>query len=139
MTKQIVHLAVVVLLAGATVTAQEPEELAQTAAEAWLKIADSGNYGSSWDEAASMFKSGVPKEGWIAALSKARSPQGALNSRTLVSRRTTLTLPGAPAGTYVVVRFAAAFEHSPKMAETVILVLDADRGWRIVGYTVTPG
>jgi hypothetical protein len=135
------RMAAVMLLVGTTLAAQAPDDAAQAAAqaaaEAWLKIVDAGNYGSSWDEAASMFKSGVPKEGWTAAVAKARSPQGGLTSRTLVSRNATVTLPGAPAGSYVVVRYAAVFENSPRMAETVILVLDAERGWRVVGYTVT--
>jgi hypothetical protein len=39
---------------------------------------------------------------------------------------------------YVVVRFTTAFEKSPAV-ETVTLMLDGDRGWRVVGYFVRPG
>ena len=134
----IANLAIVMLLAGASLAAQSPEGEAQAAAEAWVKIVDAGNYGSSWDDAATAFKGVMAKERWTEAVARARAPFGSVVSRTLASKEATDQLPGAPAGKYIVVRFTTGFEKSPA-TETVTLMLDGDRGWRVVGYFVRPG
>jgi hypothetical protein len=129
--------AIVMLLVGAPLTAQAPEDAAQAAAESWLRIVDAGNYGSSWDEAATGFKATVTKERWTEAVARARAPFGGLTSRKVAARQATDNPPGAPAGKYVVVQFTTALEKSPAV-ETVTLMLDGDRGWRIVAYFIKP-
>jgi len=52
-------------------------------------------------------------------------------------RQATDQFPGAPAGNYVVLQFTTAFEKRPA-TETVTLMLDCDRGWRLAGYFVKP-
>ena len=130
--------AIVMLLACAAVRAQAPDDAAQAAAESWLKIVDTGNYGSSYEETATVFKSAMPREKWTAALAGARAPLGGLTSRTLVSREGSEQLPGAPPGKYFTIRFTSAFANAPKASETVMLMLDGDRGWRVVGFTIRP-
>lgn len=103
--------AIVMLLVSAPLTAQAPEDTAQAAAESWLKIVDAGNYGSSWKEAATGFKSAVTQARWTEAVAGARAPFGALTSRKVASRPATDNLPGAPAGKYVVVQFTTALER----------------------------
>jgi hypothetical protein len=136
----VAYWAMILLLAGASTAAQTPEDAAQAAAGSWVKIVDAGNYGSSWEEAATVFKSAVTSEQWTAAASGARGPLGSLVSRTLASRTVTdQPPPGAPAGNYAIIRYTTAFANVPTVNEMVVLILDGDRGWRVAGYTVRPG
>lgn len=131
--------AIVMLLAGPSLTQQGPEDAAQAIGESWLKIVDAGNYGESWDEAATVFKGAVTKEQWAGAASGARAPLGNLVSRTLASRQITdQPPPGAPAGKYAILRYTTAFANAAATNELVVLILDGDRGWRVGGYTVRP-
>ncbi|MDP2320213.1 MAG: DUF4019 domain-containing protein [Acidobacteriota bacterium] len=132
--------AIVMLLAGPALTAQAPEDAAQAVAESWVKLVDAVDYGASWDEAATVFKNAVTKEQWTAAATGARAPLGSVASRTLASRQITdQPPPGAPAGTYAIIRYTTTFANVPTVNELVILILDGDRGWRVAGYTVRPG
>ena len=133
------RLAIVMLLAGTTLAAQTTEDAAQAIGESWVKIVDAGNYGQSWDEAATLFKTAVTKEQWTSAAAGARGPLGSLTSRTLASRQITdQPPPGAPAGKYAILRYTSAFANAPAVNEMVVLILDGDRGWRVGGYTVRP-
>ena len=53
----VARLAIVILLAGTTLAAQATEDAAQAVGESWVKIVDAGNYGESWDEAATVLAS----------------------------------------------------------------------------------
>lgn len=130
--------AIVMLLACAAVRAHAPDDAAQAAAESWLRIVDTGNYGLSYEETATVFKRVMPGEKWTAALAGARAPLGGLTSRTLVSREGSDQRPGAPPGKYFTIRFTSAFANAPKASETIMLMLDDDRGWRVVGFTIRP-
>jgi CheY-like chemotaxis protein len=57
---------------------QKPEVLAQTSAEAWLALTDSGKYGESWDQAASTFKGAVSRDQWVSQLTES-PPRSAMN------------------------------------------------------------
>jgi len=134
------RLAITLVLVGAPLAAQTPEDAAQAVAESWVKLVDAVDYGASWDEAATVFKSAVTKEQWTSAATGARGPLGSLASRTLASRQVTdQPPPGAPAGTYAIIRYTTTFANVPAVNELVILILDGDRGWRVAGYTVRPG
>lgn len=109
---------------------------ARVSADSWLALVDKQNYAGSWDEAASGFKALVTKERWQAAVSTAREPLGSVKSRTLKSATATTTLPGAPAGEYVVFQFDTAFEQRPTAAETLTTGREKDGTWRVVGYFV---
>ncbi len=93
------------VVAGAS-WAQEPEDAAQTAAEA---LVDNEQYEESWEQAAELFKSAVTKEQWQQAASGVRKPLGPLVSRKLKSRQYTEQLPGAPDGQYVLIQFDSVF------------------------------
>lgn len=109
---------------------------AQAAAKSWLALVDSGKYGASWDAASSLFRAAVTKDGWANACGKVRTPLGALKSRTLRNATYTTSLPGAPAGEYVVIQFDAQYEKAPSAVETVTPMLDKDGAWRVSGYYI---
>jgi hypothetical protein len=117
-------------------TQQKPEQLAQQGAESWLSLVDSGKYAASWDEAALMFKAAVTKDQWQSALDQVRTPQGKVVSRKLNSTTYTKTLPNAPEGEYVVIKYDTNFEHKQGAVETIVPMLDKDGKWRVSGYFI---
>ena len=90
---------------GVASWAQEDKtKAAESAAEAWLKVVDAGNYGQSWEDASSSFKAAISKKDWEQRLKGVRDPLGAVNSRKLKGAKYTTQLPGAPDGEYVVIQ-----------------------------------
>jgi ABC-type molybdate transport system substrate-binding protein len=124
------------LLCAFTLAQAKPEQVAQTSAESWLALTDSGKYAESWDTAAQLFKSAVTKDQWQAMLHAARDPLGKVLSRTLKSASYTKTLPGAPDGQYVVIQYETRFEHKQSAVETITPMLDKDGEWRVSGYYI---
>lgn len=131
-----VGIAALLLLTTSVRAADKPEDLAQTAAESWLKLIDAGDAAGSWTQAAKVFKGAVTKEQWTQALSGARSPLGKVLSRKLTVRQYTEKVPGAPDGKYVVIQYASAFEKKASAVETITPMLDPDGVWRVSGYFI---
>jgi hypothetical protein len=109
---------------------------AQTAVESWLALIDANSYGASWDEAAAFFKAAVTQDKWQAAVTGARTPLGALKTRTLKSATATTTLPGAPDGNYVVFQYNTSFDQKQAAVETATVIKESDGTWRVVGYFI---
>jgi len=107
---------------------------AKSAAEAWLKMVDSGNYAQSWDAAANVMKTTVAKEQWQQILNANRAPLGSLISRKLISTEYKQELPGAPAGQYFVLQYQSDFAHKSSVIETAAPMLDQDGNWRVSLY-----
>jgi hypothetical protein len=118
--------------------ADEKDEVlkAQRAATAWLALTDGGKYSESWDAAAALFKAAITKPDWEKALQSARSPLGALKSRQVKSATFARSLPGAPAGEYVVIQFDAQFENKAAAIETITPMREKDGSWRVSGYYI---
>jgi opacity protein-like surface antigen len=116
--------------------ADTPEDLAQSAAESWLKLTDAGDAGASWDQAARFFKAAVTREQWTQALAGVRPPLGKVVSRKVMSRRYSEKAPGAPDGKYVTIRYETVFANKASAVETVTPMLDADGIWRVSGYFI---
>ncbi len=115
---------------------QKPEELAQKSAEAWLALADNGKYAEAWDEAAQFFKNAITKDKWVSAMQSVRAPLGSPISRKLTSAQYTKTVPGAPDGQYVILKYATSFENKKDSVETVTPMLDKDGKWHVAGYYI---
>lgn len=122
--------------AGPVRAAEKPEDLAQTAAESWLKLIDAGDWASSWEQAAELFKGVVTKEQWVQALTGVSPPLGKVVSRKLKSRQYSEKLPGAPDGKYVVIQYETVFEKKASAVETITPMLDPDGIWRVSGYLI---
>lgn len=117
--------------------AQESEKKeAESAAQVWLTLVDNGDFGASWDSAATAFKSAVSKEAWEKALNGSRGQFGRLVSRKLKSATYSTTLPGAPDGKYVVIQFDTSFQNKSSAIETVTPMLDKDGRWHVSGYYI---
>jgi hypothetical protein len=106
------------------------------AAERWLALADAGKGADSWRQGAATFRQALTEEQWIATLQAVRAPYGAFKSRKLAHARYSATLPGAPAGEYVVVQFESVFAGRAGVTETVTPMREADGSWRVAGYFI---
>jgi hypothetical protein len=126
----------VLALVPAVVLAGEAEDQAVKAADEWLALVDQGEYGESWQEAATLFKSAVTVEQWEQALNASRRPLGDLKSRELKGAEYMTSLPGAPDGEYVVIQFDTSFTNKKVAVETVTPMKDEDGIWRVSGYYV---
>ena len=106
-------------------------------ADLWLELVDSERYQAAWQTASKMFRSRISREDWAKAVSGVRAPLGDLVQRKLFHHRATRTMPGAPDGAYLVLRYKTAFVHKAAAIETVTLVqTPKDGSWRVVGYVV---
>ena len=109
---------------------------AMRVAEAWLATVDSGRYGESWDAASDLFKGTIPRLRWETSVQGMRESLGGVVGRKLRSATYFTTLPGAPAGEYVVIEYNTQFERRPLTVETVTPMLEKDGAWRVSGYVV---
>ena len=137
--KKLLFGGMVVVLAGLLTglsAAGKPEEAAESSAREWLALVDSGNYAASWKEASQLFKANVSQEQWEKMMRANRVPLGAVQSRKLLSAIYATSLPGAPDGEYVVIKYDSSFEHKKTAVETVTPMLDKDGHWRVSGYFI---
>jgi opacity protein-like surface antigen len=139
--KRLISIAMLaVLLSSLAFTQDETAKKkdAQTAAESWLALVDAGNYGQSWEEASSFFKSKVSRADWEKMLEQVRTPLGKSDSRTLAGAVYQTSLPKAPDGEYVVLQFKTNFANTGAAIETITPMLDKDGKWRVSGYFIKP-
>ena len=66
----------------------------------------------------------------------AREPLGKVESRKLVNAQLARTLPGAPDGEYMVLRYETVFEKKKEAFETVTPMKEKDGSWKIAGYFI---
>jgi len=127
---------VALLTLNTQVQAANDTSQAEAAADQWLALIDSGKYGDSWDQAATVFKAALPREQWVSAMQSMRTQLGKTNARSRTTSNYTTTLPGAPAGEYVVIQFQSDFAKKNGALETVTPMKDDNGAWKISGYFI---
>jgi len=110
-------------------------ELAAREALKWLEHVDRGRYGMSWEEASPLFHQQVTKRRWVEAVSAAREPFGEVRSRELTRAVYRTSIPGAPDGEYLILRFSTSFEQKHDAVETVTQ-MHVDKHWLVSGYFI---
>lgn len=111
------------------------EIAAQAAGEKWLGLLDRGEYGTAWDQCAQLFRQRVTREQWIDSLPSTRGAFGAMKSRKVDVAGYKTSLPGAPDGQYVTVRYRTHFEKKDDAEELLTLAFE-DGVWRPTGYFI---
>lgn len=106
------------------------------AANLWMSLINEGKYGESWDQASNFFKKAVLKADWEKSLNDILPAYGKLISREVLSATFKNSLPGAPDGEYVVIKYKTMFEKKAKSIETVTPMKDTDGIWRVTGYFI---
>lgn len=118
-----------------TVNEKDPDvALAKKAALEWLALADAGKFEETWEEAASSFQKAQTKAAWAKGLGGARPTMGKLITRTYLNHEIRTALPNLPPGKYITVRFNSVFEKHKDGAESVTLIKDGTRGFRMMSY-----
>ncbi|MCV2360332.1 DUF4019 domain-containing protein [Paucibacter sp. TC2R-5] len=115
---------------------QEAQAQAKLAATQWLALADAGQFGDTWDQAAAPIQALISKPKWVSVLQAVRTPLGSVQTRQLKSADFTKTLPGAPDGAYVVIRFETQFANKASAVETLTPMKGEDGAWRVSGYFI---
>jgi thioredoxin-like negative regulator of GroEL/predicted Ser/Thr protein kinase len=124
--------AVAYLIAPRGITNNAAVEPAQT----WLRDIDNGNYAQSWTNAAAYFQQAITSEKLAESLQQVRKPLGPLVSRKVKSAQELTSLPGAPDGRYIVMRFETSFANKKSAVETVTFMLEKDGKWKAAGYFI---
>ena len=121
--------------AAPAATDSDPDvALAKKAALDWLALVDAGKFEATWDEAAASFQKAQARADWAKGLGGARPTMGKLVTRTLLNHEIRKDLPNLPPGKYITVRFTTVFEKHAKGSESVTLVKDGARGFRMMSY-----
>jgi Protein of unknown function (DUF4019) len=139
--KRALSMMALALLLSPAVFAQDvaaKREIAEKAARSWLALVDRDDYGSSWQEASSFFRSKVSQADWEKALQQVRLPLGAAGNRTRMGSMYQTDVPNAPKGEYVVLQYKTEMASGGSVIETVTPMLDKDGKWRVSGYFVKP-
>jgi hypothetical protein len=123
------------LLAGCdSATLAQHEQAGRHAAEAWLEQLDSGHYGEAWEMADPLFRAVVTKETWEAQHANLQAQLGTTANRELIVAKYTSSLPGVPAGEYVIVQFRFGLPRGGGF-ETLAMRRDGDQ-WRVHRYHI---
>ena len=100
-------------------------------ARRWLALLDERRWSESYQGTGTSFRKLNTEQVWAAASEQARTPLGAMVSRTFLSQE---NLPAPPAG-YEVVKFRTRFANKAEAIETVTLDRE-EGGWRVVGVLI---
>ena len=130
-------LALALLLSSPVHAAQSSQAgAAHKAALAWLELVDKGDYLASWKESGAYFQSAMAAHKWSELINNVRMPLGNVTSRKLIKAQARQTMPGAPDGEYFMLIFKSSFTSKQSAVETVTVINEAKRGWRVVGYFI---
>jgi|GEM_PF-1079640 len=105
-------------------------------AQKYLKLIDAGKYDESWEASAALVRQVITKAQWNQQIKPIRSAMGEMVSRTVKSAVYATSLPGAPDGQYVVIKFETVLKNKKQNVETVTPMKEADGKWRVAGYYI---
>lgn len=106
------------------------------AATRWLALMDAGKSAEAWDAGAPVLQGAVTRATWGDVGKTVRAPLGAVASRKQTSSVFTRSLPGAPEGEYVVIRYATDFANRTGLTETVVPMRQPDGSWKVTTYLI---
>jgi len=128
--------AVILLGVGGAGAQEEATSAARAGAKEWLALLDENEYDKAWQAAGTLLQAAVTREEWSAKMSVTLGPLGRADTRAARSSEYSTTMPGAPDGDWVVVKFDTTFEKKQKALETVIMRKESDGTWRVSGYFI---
>jgi len=124
----------VFLFAGSASSQSEHPSVA--AAEAFLEQLDNGAFAQAWEEASSLFRKRVTKQQWLDDIVHLRSEYGQNGQRKLQFMKVLEELSEAPEQTFLYLLFRSEFSVQGSVAESVTMMIDEDRRWRVAGYDI---
>lgn len=114
----------------------DPEKInrATVAAMDFLEIVDQGDYEAARKESATLLKGRVTLDDWIEYLSKLHNTLGPVLDRKLETASYSTTAKDSPDGEYVILTFTSQFKRKVGITETIVVMVDKNRGWRVAAY-----
>jgi hypothetical protein len=104
-------------------------------AKQWLTLIDDQNYAEAYKQMGAVARGKASEQDFAAKKGGARTPLGAMSSRTLKDINVAKTLPGMRDGQYTIVRYDSAFAHKAAAVESV--TLESENGaWSVVSYSI---
>lgn len=103
----------------------------------FFELVDTGKYQESWESCSTYLKTEVAKEEWVKRLSAVRSVAGELIDRKQKDYTYTNNVgEGIPVGEYMVFHFDSKFKNKNHLTETVTVMLEEDKSWKVAGYFI---
>lgn len=114
----------------------DPEKVrrASVAAMDFLQLIDNGEFETARKEGAELLKQKVTLNGWIAKLDGVQTTLGSVIDREQIDVSYSTTAKDSPDGEYVMLTFNSKYKRKIDVKETIIVMLDKNRGWRVAGY-----
>src|SRR5262245_48089018 len=112
-------------------------DAATRAAEAWLKLLDTGDGARAWDEGAAQLHRAIPRADLIRMQRDLAQKAGKLQARSFVRRRYPANLRGSPESECVGIEYQAKYENDTAVSELIYVVLAPDGRWRVASYSFT--
>lgn len=112
----------------------QDENAAVQAAQNFLALVDTGDYGGSWETASRIFQTRYDRAAWVQEMGSVRPFFGRVIGRVILAVRSEDSFPKAPDGAYVVILFQSTFENKEKAKEVVVMTLDGNGQWRVLKY-----
>jgi hypothetical protein len=109
---------------------------AKAAAKEWLALLDAWDFTGTWEQAGELLKAAVEQRRWERQMSVTLGPLGRAQSRAVRSSEYSTTMPGAPDGEYVEIKYDTSFENKQTAMETVVMRKETDGAWRVSGYFI---
>ncbi len=116
---------------------QQRIDASTIAATHFLELVDSGKYAESWETCATYLKNEISKSEWVKQLSGYRSVTGKLLERKQKDYTFTKgTGDDVPEGEYMIYHFDSKFQNKEHLVETLTVMLEKDKVWRVAGYFI---
>jgi hypothetical protein len=111
------------------------EQAAQRQALGFLGYLDQGRFADSYAYTGILIRAQLDRDAYAAQIEKTRAGVGSLLGRDPIDAAYTTTVPGAPAGQYVVLHYHSNFSGRGEAVETLTLAF-AKGYWRVSGYYI---
>lgn len=115
----------------------DAKQNAREVAEEWLELTDAGQFGQSWDEAATMMQDQIEREQWEQRSSKVHKQLGEVQQRQFAQAqyRDSIQTPQNETldGPFVILMYQSQFGQAGQILEQLITV-KRDGSWKVAGY-----
>ncbi|WP_296722444.1 DUF4019 domain-containing protein [Erythrobacter sp.] len=101
----------------------------------WLALIDASDWGRAIETSGRSMRDSLSAQQLAQAVTSAREPFVAIESRTLAANAAASALPGLPAGEYLILEFGSEFSNRKDAVERVVLGKEDGR-WKVIGYFI---
>lgn len=112
-------------------------EEATAAASEFLALVDAGKFDQSWQVSAHVMKEKITQADWNKHLAASRQRTGAIVARQEPELSyATMAADSTAKGEYIVLLYSSDFGQVKDLSETITVMLEEDKVWRVAGYFI---